>query len=171
MQIYISFAKRSTAIRKKTHFFILHLPPEAHPPQAPLSHPPGHGHRLLNKNSPDSIPLYRQATATLSAKRRQPTGNPSPSLLQASSTLPTSLQQTIAKPPPLFQQASEKPSPSLRQIDAKLRTKNLPFCQFHPSLKSRKKAIFTPFLIRYNSRPSSYQILPNFLSKSNPILR
>ena len=119
MQIYISFAKRSTAIRKKTHFFILHLPPEAHPPQAPLSHPPGHGHRLLNKNSPDSIPLYRQATATLSAKRRQPTGNPSPSLLQASSTLPTSLQQTIAKPPPPFRQASDKPSLSLRQIDAK----------------------------------------------------
>ena len=112
MQIYISFAKRSTAIRKKTHFFILHLPPEAHPPQAPLSHPPGHGHRLLNKNSPDSIPLYRQATATLSAKRRQPTGNPSPSLLQASSTLPTSLRQTIAKPPPPFRQASNKPSPS-----------------------------------------------------------
>ena len=50
------------------------------------------------------------------------------------------------------------------------RLKNLPFCQFLASAKSRKKAIFTPSLIRSNSRPSSYQILPNFLPNSNPIL-
>ena len=79
-------------------------------------------------------------------------------------------------PPPRSAKELKPPSrppdvaPTSLRRSTHTREKNLPFCQFHASSKSRKKAIFTPFLIHSNSRPSSYQILLNFLSKSNPIL-